>query len=60
MAKSEEPHLPADGQRGAMPLEAARQVLRGAPLDSAGTDEVRLQTHVACEKIALCLTTSFI
>lgn len=40
MAKSEEPHLPADGQRGAVSAEAACQVLCGASPDSAGTDKV--------------------
>lgn len=42
VAESEEPHLPADGQRGSVSAEAARQVLRGASPDSTGTDEVRL------------------
>lgn len=40
MAKSEEPHLPADGQCGAVSAEAACQVLCGASPDSAGTDKV--------------------
>lgn len=40
MAESEKPHLPADGQCGALSIEAARQVLCRAPSDSAGADEV--------------------
>ena len=40
MAESEKPHLPADGQCGALSTEAARQVLCRAPSDSSGADEV--------------------
>lgn len=43
VAQPKEPNLPADGQCGAVPPEAARQVLRGAAPHPAGANEVRVR-----------------